>query len=55
MVWQPGEFGRKVRFCRLFATIVAFFSRSGKKQRIKPPLFGVKYASGAGFFHNISR
>lgn len=37
MVWQPGEFGRKVRFCRLFATIVAFFSRSGKKQRIKTP------------------
>ncbi|HIE0648844.1 TPA: hypothetical protein ACXJNB_001944 [Serratia marcescens] len=37
MVWQPGEFGRKVRFCRLFATIVAFFSRSGKTQRIKIP------------------
>ena len=54
MVWQPGEFGRKVRFCRLFATIVAFFSRSGKNNALKP-LFGVKYASGAGFFHNISR
>ena len=53
MVWQPGEFGRKVRFCRLFATIVAFFSLR-EKQRIKTP-FGVKYASGAGFFHNISR
>ncbi len=37
MVWRPGEFGRKVRFCRLFATIVAFFSRSGKTQRIKIP------------------
>ncbi|MGQ6049405.1 hypothetical protein ACUNHQ_08130 [Serratia sp. IR-2025] len=37
MVWRPGEFGCKVRFCRLFATIVAFFSRSGKTQRIKIP------------------
>ena len=36
MVWQPGEFGRKVRFCRLFATIVAFFSRSGKNNALKP-------------------
>ncbi|MGK2697508.1 hypothetical protein [Serratia marcescens] len=29
--------GRQVRFCRLFATIVAFFWRVGKKQRIKIP------------------
>ena len=53
MVWQPGEFGRKVRFCRLFATIVAFFSL--RENNALKPLFGVKYASGAGFFHNISR
>lgn len=41
MVWQPGELGGKVRFCRLFATIVAFFWRSGKTQRIKIPLWAL--------------
>ncbi|BAO33400.1 hypothetical protein SM39_1354 [Serratia marcescens SM39] len=41
MVWQPGELGGKVRFCRLFATIVAFFWRSRKTQRIKIPFWAL--------------
>lgn len=52
MVWRPGRLGRKVCFCRLFATIVAFFSRSGKTQRIKIPFLAIEYASIAEFFHN---